>query len=123
MKIIDHLNMYLDQCEEQVQIELKNQPEYLQEKMDLMQILKNYVRETTETLNAQMGGERSWCFLKAPTNFLKYLTDVSEIFAFKAHMKLMKKVKKKGSEEFIDIFSKTAKEEMLKQRQYAIKQM
>ena len=123
MKIIDHLNMYLDQCEEQVQIELKNQPEYLQEKMDLMQILKNYVKETTETLNAQMGGERSWCFLKAPTNFLKYLTDVSEIFAFKAHMKLMKKVKKKGSEEFIDIFSKTAKEEMLKQRQYAIKQM
>ena len=105
MKIIDHLNMYLDQCEEQVQIELKNQPEYLQEKMDLMQILKNYVKETTETLNAQMGGERSWCFLKAPTNFLKYLTDVSEIFAFKAHMKLMSKVKKKGgSLEFIDIF-------------------
>lgn len=57
MKIIDHLNTYLDQCEEQVQIELKNQPpEYLQEKMELMQILKNYVRETTETLNAQMGG-------------------------------------------------------------------
>ena len=68
-----------------------------------------------------MGGERSWCFLKAPTNFLKYLTDVSEIFAFKAHMKLMKKVKKKGSDEFIDIFSKQAKEEMLKQRQQAIK--
>lgn len=44
MKIIDHLNKYLDQCEKQIQVELKDKQEYLEEKMELMQILKNYVR-------------------------------------------------------------------------------
>jgi hypothetical protein len=39
-----------------------------------------------------MGGEKSWCFLKAPTNFLKQLSDVVEIFMFNAHKRLMKNV-------------------------------
>ena len=73
-----------------------------------MEELKSYVKNTTETLNAHMGLQNSWCFLKASPNFVKYLTEVSEIFALKAHMKLMQKVKKQNGKEFIHIFSEKA---------------
>jgi uncharacterized protein YqeY len=40
-----------------------------------------------------MGGEKSYAFLKAPTEFIKQLTDVVEIFLHNAHKNLLKKIK------------------------------
>ena len=69
-----------------------------------------------KTLNDQMGGDKSYCFLKAPERFVKQVTDVAEIFTMRAHLKLMNKVKKKGGKLMEDVWSEKAKEELLKIR-------
>ena len=44
-------------------------------------------------LNETMGGEKSFCFLKAPSCFLEQISEGVDMFLFNAHTKLMKKIK------------------------------
>ena len=70
-----------------------------------------------------MGGEKSYCFLKAPLGFMKQVNDVCDIFMHRAHEKLMKKVKTENGT-FEQFFSqvnvdrlKTEIEERLKENE------
>ena len=54
-----------------------------------------------------MGGDKTYCFMKAPAGFAKQVNDVAEIFMYRAHKKLMEKVDK-GNGHFDFVFSKAA---------------
>jgi hypothetical protein len=53
--------------------------------------MKENLIHTIDHLNYHMGGPNSYCFLKAPNEFLIQLLDVSDIFLNNAHQNLLKK--------------------------------
>jgi uncharacterized protein YqeY len=50
------------------------------------------IEEVKKNMNEHMGDKKSYAFLKAPTEFIKQLTEVVEIFLHNAHKNLLKKI-------------------------------
>ena len=59
---------------------------------ETIRILKDNLIHTMDHLNYHMGGTKSYCFLKAPTDFVEQVTDITEIFVNNAHKKLLRDI-------------------------------
>ena len=65
--------------------------------------IKEQLDKALKLLQSNLGGNNSAAFLKCPQDFLKQITACVEFFAFRAHQKLM--VKLKDPSMLINMFS------------------